>query len=81
LGKEVRLAQIEAYIEAVSAIRMSFGDAMTAFLGRPSNLYSIQLRPRAQDSQSRVVTEPIMQQGSLNPHYIMRCIARFLRQW
>jgi hypothetical protein len=55
MGKEVRLAQIEAYIEAVSAMRMSFGDAMTAFLGRPSNLYSIQLRPRAQDSQSRVV--------------------------
>ena len=42
MGKEVRLAQIEAYIEAVSAMRMSFGDAMTAFLGRPSNLYSIQ---------------------------------------
>ena len=55
MGKEVRLAQIEAYIEAVSAMRISFGDAMTAFLGRPSNLYSIQLRPRAQDSQSRVV--------------------------
>lgn len=55
VGKEERLAQIETYIEAVSAMRMSFGDAMTAFLRRPSNLYSIQLRPRAQDSQSRVV--------------------------
>lgn len=54
-GKEARLAQIEAYIEAVLAMRLSYGDAMTGFLGRPSNLYSIQLRPRAQDSQSRVV--------------------------
>jgi hypothetical protein len=55
VGKEERLAQIEAYIGAVSAMRMSFGHAMTAFLARPSNLYSIQLRPRAQDSLSRVV--------------------------
>ncbi|MFO2970933.1 hypothetical protein SCO12_05630 [Legionella pneumophila serogroup 10] len=55
VGKEARLAQIEAYIEAVSAMRLSFGEAMTAFLGRPSNLYSIQLRPRAQDSAARVV--------------------------
>ena len=55
MGKEARLAQIEAYIEAVSAMHMSFGDAMTASLRRPSNLYGIQLRPRAQDSQSRVV--------------------------
>ena len=54
-AKEARLAQIEAYIQAVSAMRLSYGDAMTAYLGRPSNLYSIQLRPSAQDSQSRVV--------------------------
>ncbi|HHT0594848.1 TPA: hypothetical protein ACTXXA_003484 [Legionella anisa] len=53
--KEARLAQIEAYIEAVSAMRLSYVNAMSAFLARPSNLYSIQLRPRAQDSQSRVV--------------------------
>lgn len=55
VGKEARLAQIEAYIEAVSAMRLSYSDAITAFLGRPSNLYSIQLRPRAQDGQSLVV--------------------------
>lgn len=55
IAKEARLAQIEAYLEAVSAMRLSYSDAMTAFLGRPSNLYSIQLRPRMQDSQSRVV--------------------------
>lgn len=53
--KANRLAQIEAYIEAVRAMRFSFGDAMTAFHGRPSNLYSIQLRPRVQDSLSSVV--------------------------
>ena len=55
IAKEARLAQIGAYLEAVQAMQYSHGDAMTAFLGRPSNLYSIQLRPRAQDSQSRVV--------------------------
>ena len=55
VAKEERLAQIEAYIGAVSAMQQSYGDAMTAILARPSNLYSIQLRPREQDSQSRVV--------------------------
>ncbi len=54
-GKEARLAQIKVYIEAISAMHFSYGDAMTAFLARPSNLYSIQLRPRVQDNQSRVV--------------------------
>jgi hypothetical protein len=53
--KEARFVQIDAYIEAVSAMRMSYGFAMTAVLQRPSNLYSIQLRPRAQDNLSRVV--------------------------
>jgi hypothetical protein len=53
--KEVRLAQIGAYIEAVQAMRYSHGDAIAAFMTRPSNLYSIQLRPRAQDSLSKVV--------------------------
>ena len=55
VAKEARLAQIEAYIGAVSAMQHGYGDAMTALLTRPCNLYSIQLRPRAQDSQSRVV--------------------------
>ena len=54
-GKEERLIQIETYIRDVPVMRRSFGDAMTALLRKPSNLYSIQLRPRAQDSQSRVV--------------------------
>ena len=55
VGKEVRLAQIDAYIGAISAMRQSYGDALTPLMTRPSNLYSIQLRPRTQDSQSRVV--------------------------
>jgi hypothetical protein len=55
IAKEERLAQIGAYIEAVQAMRYSHGDAMTAFMTRPSNLYGIQLRPRVQDGQSRVV--------------------------
>lgn len=54
-AKETRLAQIEVYIEALSVMRYSYGDAVAAFLGKPSNLYSIQLRPRAQDSASRVI--------------------------
>jgi hypothetical protein len=54
IAKEERLSQIEAYIEAVSAMEMSYGDAISAFQTQPSNLYSIQLRPRSQDSLSRV---------------------------
>jgi hypothetical protein len=54
-SKEGRLTQIYTYIEALNAMRYSYNDAMTAFLTRPSNLYSIQLRPRLQDSLSRVV--------------------------
>ncbi len=53
--KKERLTQIHAYIEASQAMRHSYGHAMTAFLTRPSNLYGIQLRPRTQDSYSRVV--------------------------
>ncbi len=53
--KKERLTQIHAYIKASQAMRHSYGHAMTAFLTRPSNLYGIQLRPRTQDSHSRVV--------------------------
>lgn len=55
MDKEVRLAQIEKYIEAVYVMGYNYGWAIEAVLGRPSNLYSIQLRPRAQDNYSRVV--------------------------
>ena len=55
IAKEARLAQIGAYLEAVQAMQYSHGVAMTALMTRPSNLYSIQLRPRVQDSLSKVV--------------------------
>lgn len=54
-AKEARFAQIETYIGAISAMQYSYSDVMSAFLTRPSNLYGIQLRPRQQDNQSRVV--------------------------
>jgi len=53
--KEERLTQIYAYIDALIAMRHSYSDAMTAFLTRPSNLHSIQLRPRIPDNLSKVV--------------------------
>lgn len=54
-AKEERLLQINHYLEAVKAMRDSYGNSVTAFLNKPSNLYSIQLRPRSQDPYSRVV--------------------------
>ncbi|MDP1603183.1 MAG: hypothetical protein Q8M03_07955 [Legionella sp.] len=54
-SKEFRLAQIEVYIEAVSAMRYSYTDAIYAVMARPSNLYSIQLRPLILDHLSKVI--------------------------
>ena len=54
-SKEARLAQINTYLEAVISMRNSYQVAVAAFLSQPSNLYSIQLRPRTQDPYSRVV--------------------------
>ena len=55
VAKEARLAQIDTYIAAVSAMRQSYGAAMNALIARPSNLYGIQLRPCNQDSFSTVI--------------------------
>jgi len=55
LVKEARLAQINTYLNAVIGMRNSYKVAVSAFLSQPSNLYSIQLRPRTQDPYSRVV--------------------------
>lgn len=52
--KEERLAQIEAYLHAVAAMRR-WEDAIETFLKKETNLYSIQLRPRVQDSASHVI--------------------------
>ena len=57
-SKQQRLAQINAYIAAIPAIQTIGGgykNAITALKEIPSNLYSIQLRPREQDSVSNIV--------------------------
>ena len=53
--KEARLAQINTYLEAVIGMRNSYKVVVKQFLFQPSNLYSIQLRPRIQDHLSEVV--------------------------
>lgn len=53
--KKERLDQINWYLEAVVSMRDRYKPIVTSFLSKPSNLYSIQLRPRVQDSMSRVV--------------------------
>src|SRR5690348_15453866 len=54
-AKAERLNQIKYYLEAVKAMKANYGNSVTAFLQKPSNLYSIQLRPKVQDPHSRVV--------------------------
>ncbi|OGV26319.1 MAG: hypothetical protein A3F18_00310, partial [Legionellales bacterium RIFCSPHIGHO2_12_FULL_37_14] len=53
--KKERLDQINRYLEAVVSMRDSYTTMVNSFLSKPSNLYSIQLRPRVQDPMSRVV--------------------------
>lgn len=53
--KQQRLIQINAYIEAIPAMQTEYKEAITALKQEPSNLYSIQLRPRTQDPESPVV--------------------------
>jgi hypothetical protein len=53
--KKERLDQINQYLEAVVGMRDSYKNVVNTFLARPSNLYSIQLRPQTQDPYSRVV--------------------------
>ncbi|NCT56243.1 MAG: hypothetical protein GW760_00810 [Legionella sp.] len=53
--KEGRLAQINIYLEAVRGMRQGYQATVNAFLAKPSNLYSIQLRPREQDNDGNVV--------------------------
>lgn len=53
--KKERLTQINTYLEAVVDMRNRYQNVVNAFLSKPSNLYSIQLRPRVQDPMSRVV--------------------------
>ena len=53
--KESRLNQINAYIAAMPAMKTQYKIAISSLLATPSNLYSIQLRPKELDNQSRVI--------------------------
>ena len=53
--KEERLAQINIYLEAVRNMRNNYQATVNALLAKPSNLYSIHLRPREQDNYGNVV--------------------------
>ena len=53
--KKERLNQIKEYIKAMPATQNQYENAITTLMQLPSNLYSIQLRPRAQDLYSRVI--------------------------
>ena len=53
--KEERLAQINIYLESVRSIGGNYQATVNALLDKPSNLYSIHLRPRAQDNYGNVV--------------------------
>ena len=53
--KEERLAQIKTYLEALIGMQAGYRERVNTFLSKPSNLYSIQLRPRHQDPVSHVV--------------------------
>ena len=54
-AKEERLTQINIYLDAIIGMRNNYMNVVNGFLSQPSNLYSIQLRPRTQDPYSRVV--------------------------
>ncbi|KTC73915.1 hypothetical protein Lbir_0971 [Legionella birminghamensis] len=56
MEKEERLAQINTYIIAVSAMKDCYVAAIDTCLEKPSNLYSIQLRPKEQDSFSHPIS-------------------------
>ncbi|MDF1827653.1 MAG: hypothetical protein P1U39_05190 [Legionellaceae bacterium] len=53
--KEERLAQINIYLDAVRSIGNNYQTTVNALLAKPSNLYSIHLRPSAQDNYGDVV--------------------------
>ena len=55
LKAEDQLAQINIYLEAVGSLKDRYQGIVDAFLAKPVNLYSIQLRPRDQDPESKVL--------------------------
>ena len=54
-AKEVRLAQINRYLAALIGMQSDYEQVVDLFRSKPSNIYNIQLRPKAQDSLSKVV--------------------------
>ena len=56
LAKKERLVQINMYLNAVMSMRGNYKSVVNSVLIHPSNLYSIQLRPRIQDPYSVVVS-------------------------
>jgi len=54
-AKEARLAQLNMYLAEVIGMKNSHEAVVNGFLSKPSNLYSIQLRPLTQDPYSQVV--------------------------
>lgn len=58
LAKKERLVQINMYLNAVMSMRGNYKSVVNTVLANPSNLYSIQLRPRIQDPYS-VVVNPV----------------------
>ena len=57
--KQTRLSQINTYLEAVIGMRNTYKTTVNTFLSKPSNLYSIQIRPRVQDPYTHVVKPSI----------------------
>ncbi|WP_298623877.1 hypothetical protein [uncultured Legionella sp.] len=55
VAKAERLEQINTYIEGVKSLRWSYAASIMELMKKPSNLYSIQLRPSEQDPESKVI--------------------------
>lgn len=53
--KKERLNQVNIYLETVFDMQSNYESKASDLLSKPCNLYSMQLRPRKQDSLSRVV--------------------------
>ena len=54
-AKEARLKQINTYCAEVLSMKSNYKDVVNQFLSKPCNLYSVQLRPRVQDTHSIVI--------------------------
>lgn len=55
VAKIERLKQINTYIEGVESFKWGYAASIIELMKKPSNLYSIQLRPSEQDPESKVI--------------------------